>query len=184
VEDSFRNGIINLNTRRFGTVVELIVQLLKDYQESNQLDFDLFDPKTNQRIEVKSSRVFKKQTLNFTLDNLHDLIVNNSNRNRLLSQHQTILEKFDCNIQQVKIELFDTLYYLLFFYDVIEIFRIESNQIKSDTKLNYSDKQHKGNEGEGQFHVTQKSYQHHKENYFIQSATYEEIRDMLLDRAK
>ena len=85
-EDLFRDGIISLNTRQFGTVVELIVKLLKDYQESNQLDFDLFDPETKRSIEVKSSRVFRKQSLKFNLDNLYDLIIKSSNRNRLLRQ--------------------------------------------------------------------------------------------------
>lgn len=181
-EDLFRDGIISLNTRQFGTVVELIVKLLKDYQESNQLDFDLFDPETKRNIEVKSSRVFRKQSLKFNLDNLYDLIIKNSNRNRLLRQSQATQEKFDCNIQQIKISLFDTLYYLLFFFDVIEIFRIEKYDIQNDGNLNYSDKQHKGNQGEGQFHVNQKNYEYHKERYFIQSVTYDEIREMLLRR--
>jgi len=71
-DDLFRDGIINLHTRQFGRVVELIVQLLRDYQDSNRLDFDLFDPETNMNIEVKSSRVFKKQLLQFDLDHLYD----------------------------------------------------------------------------------------------------------------
>lgn len=71
-DDLFRDGIINLHTRQFGRVVELIVQLLRDCQDSNRLDFDLFDPETNMNIEVKSSRVFKKQLLQFDLDHLYD----------------------------------------------------------------------------------------------------------------
>ena len=102
-DDIFRDGIINLHTRQFGKVVELVVQLLKDYQDSGQLDFDLYDPKTNKNIEIKSSRVFKKQTLKFNLDNLYHLIINNSNRNRLLKQSQASHTQFDCNIQQIKV---------------------------------------------------------------------------------
>ena len=182
MENLFRDGIINLNTRQFGTVVELIVTLLRDYQESNKLDFDLFDPQTGKNIEVKSSRVYRKQYLKFDLDNLYELIINHSNRNRLLRQEQATSEKFDCNIQQIKINLFDTLYYLLFFFDVIEIFKIRRGQIRQDVNLNYSDKQHRGNEGEGQFHVTQKNYEYHRANYFVQSVTYDEIKAMLLSR--
>jgi len=181
-EDSFRDGIINLNTRQFGTVVELIVKLLRDYQDSEQLDFDLFDPETKMNIEVKSSRVYRKRYLKFNLDNLYDLIVNNSNRNRLLTQAQAAQEQFDCNIQQVKTELFDALYYLLFFSDVVEIFRIGKDEIRTDANLSYSDKQHKGAKGEGQFHVNHKNYEYHKEKYFVQSVTYSEIKDMLLRR--
>ncbi len=95
MNDSFRDGIINLHTRQFGKVVELIVQLLRDYQDSNQLDFDLFDPDTNKHIEVKSSRVFKENRLELELSNLYALIVNNSNRNRLLKQNQATDVKFD-----------------------------------------------------------------------------------------
>ncbi len=181
-DDLFRDGIINLHTRQFGRVVELIVQLLKDYQDSHRLDFDLFDPATSMNIEVKSSRVFKKQSLQFDLDHLYELIMNHSNRDRLLKQTQATSSEFDCNIQQVKIDLFDSLYYLLFFYDVIEIFRINNNQIKNDRNLNYSHKQHRGNKGEGQFHVNQSNYQYHKDHYFIQSLTYEQLKSMLLNR--
>ena len=180
MDDHFRDGIINLHTRQFGKVVELIVQLLRDYQDSNQLDFDLFDPNTSKNIEVKSSRVFKENKLKLDLENLYDLIIHNSNRNRLLKQNQAIDVKFDCNIQQIKTELFDSMYYLLFFYDIIEIFKIDSSQIKADKNLNYSDKQHRGNKGEGQFHINQNHYQYHKNNYFLQSVTYEKIKELLL----
>ncbi len=182
MEDLFRDGILNLNTRQFGTAVELIVVLLNRYKKNNNLDCDLIDPETNKKIEVKSSRVYKKQSLNFTLDNLYDLIVNNTNRNRLLRQDQVTQEKFDCNIQQVKTDLFDTLYYLLFFYDVIEVFKIENKEIQKDVNLNYSNRQHRGNEGEGQFHITQKNYKYHRNKYFIQSITYEEIKKLLLNK--
>lgn len=182
MENSFRDGIINLNTRQFGTVVELIVQLLKDYEMSNELDFDLFNPETNETIEVKSSRVYRKQRLKFTLDNLYELIMNKSDRNRLLIQSDATKEKFDCNIQQIKIELFSKLYYLLFFFDTVEIFKISSHQIKIDDKLNYSDKQHKGNKGEGQFHITQKNYLYHKKNYYVESISYDKIKELLLKR--
>ena len=181
---SFRDGIINLHTRQFGRVVELIVQLLRDYQDSMQLDHDLFDPKGGQKIEVKSSRVFRRQKLKFDLDNLYDLIVNNSNRNRLLEQSQATKVDFDCNIQQIEIEPFDTPYYLLFFSDNIEVFKLEKGQISSDKNLGYSEKQHRGNEGEGQFHIHGKNYQYHKDNYYVQTISYNEIKEKLVARAK
>ena len=104
------------------------------------------------------------------------MIINNINKNRLLKTNQVRTEKFDCNIQQVKTKLFDELYYLLFFYDRIEIFLIKSKQIKKDKKLKYSDKQHKGNIGEGQFHVNQDTYAHHKKKYFVEVLTYAQIK--------
>ncbi len=76
------------------------------------------------------------------------------------------------------------MYYLLFFYDIIEIFKIDSKQVKKDRNLNYRNKQHRGNEGEGQFHINQNNYQYHKNNYFLQSVTYEKIKELLLKRVK
>lgn len=182
MQNLFRDGIINLNTRQFGTVVELIVQLLKDYQMSNKSDFDSFDPETNETIEVKSSRVYRKQRLKFTLDNLYELIMNKSDINRLIVQTNATKEEFNCNIQQIKIGLFDKLYYLLFFLDTVEVFKISSLQIRIDDKINYSNKQHKGNEGEGQFHITHQNYLYHKKNYFVRSISYDEIKELLLKR--
>lgn len=63
--------------------------------------------------------------------------------------------EFDCNIQQIKRAEFDILYYGLFFSDCIQIFRLESTEIKENQnggRIYYSDFQHKGNIGEGQFH--------------------------------
>ena len=184
MDEAFREGIINLNTRQFGKVVELIVTLIKDYKTSTNLDFDLYDSKRKRHIEVKSSRVFKKNKLDFKLNNLYNMIINNTNKNRLLKTNQVKTEKFDCNIQQVKAKLFDELYYLLFFYDRIEIFLIKNKQIKKDKKLKYSDKQHKGNIGEGQFHINQDTYEHHKKKYFIEAQTYTQIKRLLLRHNK
>ena len=75
-------------------------------------------------------------------------------------------------IQQIKVKLFDKMIYLLFFNDVIEIFEITKKQILKDKKISYSNKQHRGNTGEGQFHVNNKTYNHHKKTYFVESITY------------
>ena len=125
--DEFRDRMLTLYTRQFGKVAESLVKLLKNYSESDTLEFDLYDSATNERIEVKSSRVYKKRQLKITTDNLYDIIINSSNRNRLLSQSQVEADIgkafFDCNMQQVKTTCFDKLYYLLLFYDVIEFSR-------------------------------------------------------------
>ena len=62
MSDDFRDGIINLYTRQFGTVVEILIKFLYSYQDSLDLSFDLIDCKN--KIEVKGSRVFKKINLN------------------------------------------------------------------------------------------------------------------------
>ena len=69
------------------------------------------------------------------------------------------------------------LYYGLFFADRIAIFKMNSNEILSC--FGYSDKQHKGNEGEGQFHLNRSSIDYHMQNHFVQWLTYEELFELL-----
>lgn len=85
---------------------------------------------------------------------------------------------FDCNIQQVKKKEFEVLYYGIFFADKVVIFKIISDQIGKE--IQYSDKQHRGNKGEGQFHLNNRTYEHHLANYKEKELTYQEILDLLL----
>lgn len=177
IEDNeirFRDGIIDMNTRQFGTVAEIIIIILKKYISSGKLDFDLIDIE-KKKIEVKASKVFRKQKLDMDIHTFYDIVINNSNRDRLLNQKDIKTEEFDCNIQQIKAKLFDKLIYLLFFKDVIEIFEISSKEISKDKNIFYSDKQHRGNVGEGQFHINNKTYQYHKDKYFVRSVSYKEL---------
>jgi len=54
---------------------------------------------------------------------------------------------------------------------------MSSDEIQSC--FGYSDKQHKGNEGEGQFHLNRKSIDYHMKNHFVQWLTYEELYNLL-----
>jgi hypothetical protein len=90
--------------------------------------------------------------------------------------------RFDCNIQQVKRREFDALYYGLFFSDCVQIFRIKSSDIRIRAKggnIGYSDKQHKGNVGEGQFHITEKNLQTHLDKYFHKTLSYDQLYQLL-----
>ena len=49
------------------------------------------------------------------------------------------------------------------------------NQIMEDTNINFSDKQHRGNVGEGQFHLNDKKIEYHIDNYLLKKMTYEEF---------
>jgi hypothetical protein len=77
----------------------------------------------------------------------------------------------------VKRAEFDILYYGLFFADCVVIFRINSDQIGS--QIYYSDKQHKGNVGEGQFHINQDTLQIHLDRYLYQKLTYDKLLKLL-----
>ena len=69
------------------------------------------------------------------------------------------------------------LYYGLFFCDAIVIFRINSREI--DSQIGYSDKQHKGNVGEGQFHITPKTLKTHLFSFHYKTLTYDELLELL-----
>ncbi len=169
----FRDGIFALRTRRFGNVAEIMIETLYHFSKSHNQYHDRFDEISNKRVEVKFSTVMKS----------NDSVINNSNvieqckkanlGNRALSSNEMLDYNFDCNIQQVKRKEFDLIYYGLFFSDRIVIFKMDSSDILDC--LGYSDKQHKGNLGEGQFHLNNTTIQWHLDNHFVQWLTYEEL---------
>jgi hypothetical protein len=63
------------------------------------------------------------------------------------------------------------------FADAIAIFRIESKEIGS--QIFYSDKQHKGNEGEGQFHLNRQTLPIHLKDHLYRVITYDELLKLL-----
>ena len=66
----------------------------------------------------------------------------------------------------------------LFFTDRIAIFRMTSDEVKHCP--GFSNKQHKGNLGEGQFHLNQTTLDYHMNNHFVRWLTYEELYDLFL----
>lgn len=89
---------------------------------------------------------------------------------------------FDCNIQQVKRNEFDTLYYGLFFADQVEIYKMSSDEVLQCP--GYSDKQHRGNEGEGQFHLNQDNIEYHRKKYLQRVLKYAELYQLLNSKKK
>ncbi len=132
---------------------------------------DLYCDKTENRIEVKFSRVQRRAEVAITQNSVVKAIFAELDENRTVNLSDWKTAEFDCNIQQVKCAEFDILYYGLFFWDAILIFRMTCDQVKSDAKIRYSDKQHKGNVGEGQFHVNNWTFAHHLENYCTHKLT-------------
>ena len=55
------------------------------------------------------------------------------------------------------------------------ICKIGKTQLLNDDKIFYSDHQHRGNVGEGQFHINNRTLNNHIEKYFVQWLTYEEL---------
>lgn len=175
--DTLRDGIFALHTRRFGSVAEVMIQRLLHCTKGRNVFHDLYDDATKRRIEVKFSRVQKAAETRITEETVLQCIAEATSEQRLVSFSEWHRYRFDCNIQQVKRSEFDVLYYGLFFADCVKIFRIDTGDIGS--RIYYSDRQHKGNVGEGQFHINQDTLQVHLDGYLHKSLTYEELYQLL-----
>lgn len=171
---NFRDGIFSLNTRRLGKVAELMIQKMFNLLDSKSLAYDLLSS-DNKKIEVKFSTVLSSCESIITFDNVIEQVISSNKGNRMLTFEKAKIESFDCNIQQVKPHEFDELYYGCFFADKIMICKIKSEEIITDEKISYSDRQHRGNKGEGQFHINQNTINNHLEKYLIKWITYEEL---------
>lgn len=181
--EKFRDGIFAMNTRRFGKVAELMIQKIYGLNDSDNLAYDLKAIK-GEKIEVKFSTVLKKCNSNINSKNLIDSVIASNIDNRMLTFEKAKKSSFDCNIQQVKIKEFDYLYYGCFFEDKVMICKIESSKIVTDRKILYSNKQHRGNVGEGQFHINNMTIQNHLENYLDRWLNYEELYDMFKEQKR
>ena len=173
----FRDGIFALRTRRFGTVAELMMEVLYNLKSAHNQFHDRYDEVDHQRIEIKFSTVMKANKSPIKRHNAIEQCKKANLGNRALNSTDMYKKSFDCNIQQVKRLEFDILYYGLFFADRIAIFQMYSNEVLSC--VGYSDKQHKGNKGEGQFHLNHRTIDYHMQNHFVQWLTYEQLYDLL-----
>ena len=170
------SSICNLNTRNFGDVGEILMtKIIKGLEKSDDLSYDKKLGK--KKGEVKVSRAFRKAEP-ITESNICEVLMRD-NSVRLIEDDNKLLEKWDCNIQQVKTGCFDILWYGIFFKDMIYVFEIPSKKISEDTNIQYSDKQHRGNTGEGQFHLKNANIKYHIDNYLYAKMDYEELWNLL-----
>ena len=177
--------LLDLPPRTFGTVGEMI---LKKYLENKGLivtksDSIHYDKNVDgETTEDKASRIKKSQKFNSNCENLYEELLSYE-KSRFLKESELNDFDWDCNIQQVKFKFFKNLYYMLFCDDKIFIFKITPEELKNDTKVAYSDKQHAGNVGEGQFHIKKNNFKHHKEKYLLETLTWVDL-DKLLKNNK
>lgn len=176
----FRDGIFALRTRRFGTIAELMIEAICNLTKPHNQFHDRFDEQHHLRIEIKFSTVMKANEEVINQSNIIEQCKKANLGNRALNYTERNTYDFDCNIQQIKPLEFDILYYGLFFADRIVIFKINSSEVQNYP--GYSDKQHKGNKGEGQFHLNRNNFNYHKKNNFVKWLTYEELYDLFSTR--
>ena len=171
--ERFRDGIFALHTRRFGTVAEIMVKKLYGLDESGSLAYDKAEG--DKRVEVKFSTVLRENDSTINEGNVLDQIDKANFANRAMNS--TDSGKFDSNIQQIKRAEFDKLYYGLFFADQVEVYEMDMDEVGNAP--GYSNKQHRGNDGEGQFHLNPKTIDYHRQNHLKDTLTYEELYDLL-----
>ncbi len=176
--NTLRDGIFALYTRRFGTVSEFMVKRLIQCGKGQNIFHDLYDDAAKHRIEVKFSVVRKQAEMPISEATVLQSIDEATSVKRMVAFAEWNKTAFDCNIQQVKRAEFDVLYYGLFFSDLVKIFRIDSSEI--GTQIYYSDKQHKGNVGEGQFHINRGTLRIHLDKYLYATLTYDELYRLLV----
>lgn len=175
--DTLRDGIFALNTRRFGSVAEVLIARMATLGKGRTLFHDLYDELARERVEVKFSRALKKSEKVITKESVLKCIEEATSLKRMVMWEDRTRIAFDCNIQQIKRSEFEHLYYGVFFMDIVAIFRIASNDI--GPQIYYSDFQHKGNVGEGQFHINNATIGVHEKNYLYQLVTYDKLLELL-----
>ncbi|MBR2894310.1 MAG: hypothetical protein IKC03_01450, partial [Oscillospiraceae bacterium] len=183
----FKQGIFSLRTN-FGELAQLMIQKYMRLHPSNDNSYDLKDD-NGHRIEVKFSRAYKKD-IPITEKNVLDLCLNYSTMVYASTESEKKSSDYDCNIQQLKPDCFDSLYYGVFFSDKIEIFHAPRSVFPDSVDSFLEDKaaarkklpgyalQHKGGE-ECQFHIKKTTHKHHRKHYHIEDLTYEELYDLL-----
>ena len=165
---NMKNNLLTMAPRPFGESFgeQLFFRIMPELTDRKDASHDAT---LNQfRTEIKLSRVVNKRKTK----NLFESILDENTTTFLDSSSE---EKFDCNIQQVKPKCFDVIIYGIMFDDVMHIFKTTSDVIENDKNIGYVDKQHRGNVGEGQFHIKQNNIQYHLDNFLIRTLTWDDL---------
>lgn len=170
----FKSGIFGLRTN-FGELAELMIAEYFNLYPSESKYYDLTD-QDGVRFEIKFSRAFEKKK-KMTRDNAIELCLDGNALHNVVNSYEATVKQYDCNIQQIKPDEFDTLIYGVFFNDVIEIFQVDSDKISNMPAS--SNRQHKGNVGEGQFHIKRNNIEEHRRYYRTNILTYDELFNLL-----
>lgn len=165
---NFKKGIFLLNTN-FGELAQLMVKKLEHFHSADAKYYDLLTT-DGKRVEVKFSRA-KKKSEPLNEQNAVNLCIEATTDANILMENDATKYIYDCNIQQIKHDEFDYLYYGIFFNDKIMIFRAQSDDVVNMPGYSI---QHKGGT-EYQFHIKNTVYDFHKKNFLYKELSYEEL---------
>lgn len=191
--EQFKHGIFSLRTN-FGELAQLMIKEKYGFDDADDKTYDLKDSSKQgieSHIEVKFARAYRNPS-SITRNNVLTLCSNSSID--VYSSTEWNDPDLFCNIEQVKPALFRTLYYGIFWKDIIEIFCIDSDHhylfpdsldlFKNDadyrkeirTGIKYFYLQH--NKKDYQFHLKKGSIPNHRRDFPKDTMTYEELYDL------
>lgn len=172
--ETMRELIIAASPVKLSGLLKVIVkELSSDYGEPGNCHYH-FSSTEDKKICVKASRPLKslRPTTSGYLDYLKATSVG------LLSISSK--EPFLCNIQQIRSEYTDTLWYGVFFHEGLYLHKATLNNLKADPNIRFIGYQHTGNGDEGQIYITRDSFEKHAP-YLFKVLTYDAIYDIIKD---
>lgn len=161
IDESTVNNICLMTPKNFGMIAEKALKLKYDNDE--------------RKISFKTYRVIAKQDKK--VENALDFV--KAFNKTFISIDGILKESFVTNIQQIKTNGFDELYYSLFFKEGIIIFKINYNDIINDKNIKFNFTQPSGNTIKGQFQITKKSLPYHIDTYFHDIMKWDEFFKLL-----
>jgi hypothetical protein len=170
-----RDGLFSMSARRFGRVTEMMIRRMTGAEKPLNKFHDLYDFRTQQRVEVKFSRAERRHSLKITEDNVLHVIKQEGLELRTFPFSQWSNTDFCSVIQHVNTEEFDVLYYGMFFADCIKIFRAPSCALDSEE---FPCNTYKSVAKERQIPLTPRTLPYHIENFHWRTLTYLEFIDI------
>jgi len=195
--EQFKNGIFSLRTN-FGELAQLMIKKKYGLKKSTKIEYDLIaydDEKNEIPVEVKFARAYKNST-SINEKNILDICLHRSVD--VFSSDDADLNDMFCNIEQIKPDLFNRLYYGVFWNDKVEIFCIDESKhhlfpdsiehFKTDKKYSkdirkeipYLYLQH--NKKDYQFYLKKNSVPVHRKSFFKDSLTYEDLFNLFAEK--
>lgn len=171
---NFKNGIVSLSNKHFGQFNEFMLKRLFGLRYSDSIYYDLLDGQ--QRIEVKFSRAYDKQTAVFNEETAYSFIQNQRGKSLIFLHDALNNSNFLCNFQHVKETEFDLLFYGIYFADRVLVFLLTKEDL-NDPNLCFG-RQSLGNSVERQFRIDSKSLPYHLENYLLLTLSYPDLHSL------
>jgi len=174
--DAMISNIVAMSPKKIGTFLEDILQYHFNIEDNGNVNSENDGKKDGKNIEIKCSRVIYDNIGEH--EDKYEYLINS--KKTLLSIDKLLTDKkYDCNMQQVKPGYFDEIYYTILTQEGFIVFKMTSDQVLTDKNITYSDKQHRGNTGEGQFHLKKSNIEYHINTYMIDTISWKTVIEVL-----